>query len=134
MTVNELRRSNVVVLSEDNSLWVVNGIHEFGIDVVNPQEDETYIEIDQFEGLKITPQLLEEVGFTEVNKGDNDFTWWACPDHDYYLCIDWRKRSLGYKLYPNTGHELESLIEAVHYFHHLQNIHYAITGEELSNK
>ena len=70
--------------------------------------------------IPLTPEILEKCGFEMMHL--TSVKRWFNKDHIFYLQLEKRKYFLyGYKFYPNG---ITSL-------HQLQNLCYALTGEEL---
>lgn len=114
MEANELRIGNLIQYNEGGKCKVI-GIHEFGVDVEFIEET-TYIEFDQFSPIPITEEWLLKFGFELKNWGIK--VWYLKGfeiDHNFYLKgIDWGVR--------------------FKYVHQLQNIYFALVGEELELK
>lgn len=61
---NELRIGNRVRFSENHTVWEVLEINATGLLVAN-EEEETWIEIDQFEPIPLTEDWLLKLGFND---------------------------------------------------------------------
>ncbi len=117
MKATELRIGNFVQLSESATLCEIDGIDYLGLDIVTESES-TWIEIDQFEGVRLTEDLLKRLGF----KYDS-------------ICKEWEIESftiekLDDKFYYLTW-EGEQVSEFFIHVHSLQNLYFAIEGKEL---
>lgn len=113
MKAQELRIGNLVNYSETQSIFKVIGIHKFGLDVENDIET-TYIEYDQFASIPLTEQWLLDFGAEKFPSGDKSYILNG-------LLISWAE-CRGVFIY--NGIELKHV-------HTLQNLIYALTGEEL---
>lgn len=107
MTTNELRLGNRVLFSDYSTEFEVIGIHENGIDVRNENE-ETYIEIDRFEGIRLTDEILKSLDIT-------------CNDYFYK----------GVGVYWFSGHNPHVPIV---YLHEFQNLYFCTRQKELNFK
>jgi len=122
ITANELRIGNWVNFSNDGINFKVIDISSGGIGVKNLDE-ETWIELDQFSGIPLTPERLEKAGFV--------YDW------DTYRLnikgsgvIDWSDDgSVG------IGHHGDKFLFAGNgpckYVHQLQNLYWCLCGQEL---
>lgn len=83
----------------------------------------------------ISTEWLTKFGFEYINKGDNDYILYTDPNHDYYLQMDVRKGGDRWVILDNTVNELTAfaMVDIVH-VHQLQNLYFALTGEELKYK
>jgi hypothetical protein len=124
MKASELRIGNLVIYSNGSILFKVISISEFGIDIENEVE-KTYIEYDEFEPIPLTEEWLLKFGFIRhhadyandviyiKNVPDNiEFEWGVYPFE------------LGSGFVINNSQKLN-------YVHQLQNLYFALTGEEL---
>lgn len=90
------------------------------------KDEYTYSQFNQFvTPILIDPELLEEFGFRIV-KSDNP------SPSDWYWCHPNLQGSLWYGTYEFTG--VESNRPRVKFLHQLQNLYFALTGEELTIK
>lgn len=125
---NELRKGNLVLFSEDATLFEVMSVDELGLGVKN-QNEETWIEHSQFEGVKIDQSLLETLGLipddnrrlfqpnNEIKKKCEGDIGFKCPSFFY-------------------NNRLERWMDCqtrvcVDFAHQLQNLVFVLTGEEL---
>lgn len=112
MKAQELRIGNNIVFSEENEICKVVGIPPQhtgkGIDVYFDSGEEIWIEIEKFHPLEITPELLEKAGFYN-------------PDSQNVYSFNSKS------LYVRTL-QICNVIN----FHHLQNIIFDLTGEEIT--
>jgi hypothetical protein len=119
MKANELRIGNLVNYNE-GGIFKVIGIHEFGIDCEDEIET-TYMEYENFKPIPLTEEWLLKFGFEE-----RMFGWWSdvlflrTENRNGYF-YDWQKTN------QTTGTYIE-------YVHQLQNLYFALTGEELTFK
>jgi hypothetical protein len=91
--------------------------------------------IENIEGILLTEDWLYKFGFKNIDKGDNDYITYTDPNHDYYLQIDVRRKDGKYSILDNSFDDLRdfSMIDIM-YVHQLQNLYFALTGEELTFK
>jgi hypothetical protein len=85
-----------------------------------------------YEPIPLTEEWLYKFGFENIDKSDNDYITYTDPNHDYYLQIDVRKKDGKYAILDNSFDDLRdfSMVD-ISYVHQLQNIYFALTGEEL---
>jgi hypothetical protein len=125
MKANELRIGNLVMYSNNSSIFTVSGLHVFGMDCFDDIE-ETYIEYDQFEGIPLTEEWILKFGF-EVNrqtKEDNNI--WRCSCTEGYFEVE---QIIGFFLLDNHCYGTQ-----IKYVHQLQNLYFALINEELTIK
>jgi hypothetical protein len=112
---NELRIGNWVYYNGDGTPFKVLTIEDGGMSVESVDE-ETWIEYDQFSPIDLTPEILEKAGFA-VPDGYQDTVL-----YNNGLMIDFH---LGeYKVREHSKAPCK-------YLHQLQNLYYALTGQEL---
>jgi hypothetical protein len=116
MKSNELKIGNLVKYTEDQTIFTVDSVSEIGLDVHNNIE-KTWIELYQFEPIPLTEEILIRAGFEKMNFEGND----SFIKGDFEL-----DSSFNYTAY-------EGYIE-LEYIHRLQNLYFALTGEELEIK
>jgi hypothetical protein len=114
MKANELRIGNIIKLSESNEIFMAYEICSSGFRVRNKNED-TWIEEWQFEGIELTEELFLKFGFFKKARL-------------YFLYKDLKITVSDGKFYFFTFHfDVE-----LKYVHQLQNLYFALTGEELT--
>ena len=113
MKASELRIGNLVNYNE-GGIFKVIGIHEFGIDCENEIET-TYMEYENFKPIPLTEEWLLKFGFKNNRLGLFD-------------CVKVGD-DIGYHIYFIGKH-----LKEVQYVHQLQNLYFALTGEELTIK
>jgi hypothetical protein len=134
MKANELRIGNLVDLGNR-----IAKIIEIGhLSCVVADLEETQDTIEDYERTKpiiLTEEWLYKFGFKDIDKGDNDYITYTDSNHDYYLQLDVRKRDGKYSILDNSFDDLRdfSMVDIV-YVHQLQNLYFALTGEELTIK
>lgn len=130
MKPQELRIGNYVLFAEDNTVFRVVQIEQNGLEVQN-SEELTWIEIECFEGIPLTEEWLLMFGFVRggfSKKASDSFYEIAVGASGLFINPDngvvWIER--GTNIFNNPA-----LIE---YVHQLQNLYFALTGEELTIK
>jgi hypothetical protein len=98
--------------------------------------EETQDTIEDYERIKpipLTEELLYKFGFVDIDKRDHDYNIYTDSNHDYYLQIDTRRKDGKYTILDNSFDDLRvfSMVDIV-YVHQLQNLYFALTGEELT--
>ena len=123
IAANELRIGNWVNYDNGDTPFCVIEIAISGISVKN-SEEETWIEIEQFSPILLTPKILEKCGFVKLRNN------WSENVPDTF------KINL---LSLNNGDGILNLIlnavnapcPKVQYLHQLQNIYFCLCEEEL---
>jgi hypothetical protein len=114
MKKQDFRFGNLVNYNEGGISQVI-GVHQFGLDVMDEDLEEIYMEYENFSGIPITEEWLLKFGFEKVadryrlKKG---WHWIEVNKFSYY--IDGKQYGL------------------IDYVHQLQNLYHALTGEELN--
>jgi hypothetical protein len=123
---NELRIGNLVNYSDDNLNCVIKCILEFGLDV-ETSEEVFYTEYDRFSPIPLTEEWLLKFGFEKIK--DKQVYFIAFNGRWHFL--DLSEIEPRYKM----GYENDGKIQIPIYFvHQLQNLYFALTGEELTLK
>jgi len=118
---NELRIGNWVYYGQ--SIRPITAIHE------SPSRkcvgvDNMLTEFAVIQPIPLTPEILEKAGFT--NDGDNYFSFegytiWFRPD----------EKECNYGWFLLSSDKTEAYSAAFDHVHQLQNLYFALTGEEL---
>lgn len=122
MKAQELRIGNLIKLT-DNTEFKVVGIHIYGLDVENELE-RTYCEFEEFEGIPITEEWLLKFGWVWNEE---------CKSYEYKdirMNLDYRDISNSYTMFNYVTKSI--VCERIYYVHQLQNLHFALTNEELT--
>ncbi len=125
MKANELRIGNLVCYSEDNTIFKIYAIERDGFSVEN-QIEATWIECGEFKPIQLTEEWLLKFGFVK-SKVSSQF------DKEKLTIqianeLEYHKKG---RVYFNSWAILE---ESIKYVHQLQNLYFALTGEELTFK
>lgn len=126
MTTSELRINNYVLFSEDSTVFVVNEVHESGLEVANEYEC-IWIGIEEFEPIPLTEEWLVKFGF-EFNGGmgykspDNTAHWFFSIGNGFTPAF------FGSRTILSDGYK------GCKYVHQLQNLYFALTGTELTQQ
>ena len=127
MKANELRLNNWVRFSEEQIDFKVVEISEKGIAVVNVSE-ETWIELDQFEPIKLTEEWLVKFGLLGTSISSTKKNYWS-KERDFSIDVEFTfvndELLYFYVLCQNRKTNIQ-------YVHQLQNLYFALTGEELT--
>lgn len=115
---NELRLGNRVCFHNDNTIFEVMEIGPAGLSVADEIE-ETWIELDGFSGVELTPEILTKCGFQQ--SGD-------CWQLNNVFLWEWGITLVSYHLDRITAGDTSLEVK---YLHQLQNLHFALTGKEL---
>ena len=125
MKASELRIGNLVNIF----------LNDVDYDTIQIKIDDLYYILQKngvYEPILLTEEWLDKFGFENVDKGDNDYIVYAGPNHDYYLQMDVRKGDNGWAILDNTVNELVAFAMVdIMWVHQLQNLYFALTGEEL---
>lgn len=131
MKRNELRIGNLVDLG--NRIAKIIEISNLSCVVVDLEETQDTIEdYERTKPIPLTEEWLYKFGFKDIDKGDHDYNTYTDPNHNYYLQIDVRKKDGKYSILDNSFDDLRdfSMVD-ISYVHQLQNLYFALTGEEL---
>jgi hypothetical protein len=123
----ELRIGNLVLFAQESTVFKVMDIDLNGIGV-DDGDERTWIEIDQFEGVPITEELLLKFGF-EKN--------FISPNVERYSVDGFAINSYSNKEdgdYFWLGYYMNSINKHIEYVHQIQNLYFALTGKELTSK
>jgi len=131
---NELRIGNWVNYDEDGTNFIVTEISETGIAVVN-DEELTWIELDQFSGIPLTSGwLVLKFGFKDLNEFINTPNTFRKGDFEIIKCF-WDEGQPTFHLSKTPNGDLtyyrHGKVPIIQYVHQLQNLYFALTGEEL---
>lgn len=127
MKANELRIGNCILFESEGTNFIVKAIDDKGFEVYN-QLESTWIEHDQFGGIPLTEEWLFKFGFHYRNehRGHGSI---LDLDHE-----DWKK-SLALAKLQNPDYKgycaLATGRQDIVYVHQLQNLYFALTGNEL---
>jgi len=118
---NELRIGNKVAMGVHictiNSIHLVPGIDEVHYRVSGFVKFDQYAVYDyQVDPIPLTPEILDRCGFKKTK-----FKWRIDEGDAFYL-------------YGSNGFYAPFVMPEIKYLHQLQNIYYAMTGEELEYK
>ena len=137
MKANELRIGNLVVFSDDQTLFTVGEIQETGL-VVQNQDETTWIELVEFEPIPITEEWLKRMGFDLRFDFDKDYgIYYKKLREDTEDMLTMRPYYMGGFLWGHSENPEEFPIEmgspiGIEFVHQLQNLFFALTGEELT--
>lgn len=125
MKKNELRIGNWVDYFD--SIHVVEKINKKSVRLVYLGDGtSTSSELDSpcLRPIELNGEILEWFGFTQCDVGH----WYQDEDNDLYGFVE---RSGGYSLVVSDIDQKETYVK---YAHQLQNLYFALTGEELSHE
>jgi len=122
MKPNELRIGNLVRYANDGSNCIVTLVGELGLSVeVVKTKEITWIEFEEFEPILLTPEILEKAGFA-YNDLDGDSGFWQIKHPNAAGLIQILEGEEGFTY---------SFQSTIKHLHQLQNLYFALTGEEL---
>jgi hypothetical protein len=129
MTANELRIGNWV-MSHHNTRIKIDAISDTHVGYSDKNDywrDQTSL----ITPIPLTPEILEKAGFSENDASGSDVKFWDFPEEP---TVD-----LLLRLYDEQGYDLLDMeFQQIHYdhkilyLHQLQNLYFALTGEELN--
>lgn len=122
---SEIRMKNLISLSETNELFLVIETSWSGFRVRNKTED-TWIERSEFEGVKISEQLLLDYGFSII--ADQEFKLYAIAIENSEVEIV--VSSANGVWIGCAGNDVG--IGERPYFHQIQNLYFDLAGKELT--
>ena len=129
MKTNELRIGNFVATEGIDFVEVSKIDADFGICYKIPQEFGQFYPYKEVEPIPLTEEWLMNLGFKK-------YTYWRPNNLDYYhsdlkeFCII----SGQVRLYTDDPYEFFKIPQNIQFVHQLQNLYFALTGEELTIK
>ena len=127
MKLNELRIGNYIKLMLNYEDFAIVQVTFNDLEAVHNKKG-------VYEPMPLTDEWLYKFGFKYIDKGDNDYITYTDPNHDYYLQLDVRNDGK-YSILDNDNsfNDLRafSMVD-ISYVHQLQNLYFALTGEELT--
>lgn len=125
IAANELRIGNWVIIPI-GAVIKTRSIDDTGI---NTGFDDGYL-LSVINPIPLTPEILEKCGFKWVDKNDNNRIYYFRDiDEDHSLSWDERKKII--YLDCTDGYYDIYFNNTAKYLHQLQNLYFALTGEEL---
>ncbi len=135
----ELRIGNIIKYQNGGDLFHINSINEDGCDVYNRTET-TWIEHWAFEGVELTPEILEKSGFIQPPHFTVQNSWYKDIGRNRTIsiaCVGTPNEIIF--ISEMEDNKVSNIIVARNYdydgktyLHQLQNIHFAITNQELT--
>lgn len=125
---NELRIGNFLLFAETGAEFKVNQIDEKGLGVENESEN-VWIEIETFEPIPLTEKRLLDFGFSKEDYTEG-YIGIDCKNAEFVLCGPNEFKGYYTFSFKLGGIPMFKKIESVH---ELQNLYFALTGEELKN-
>jgi len=128
----ELRIGNLVDLG--NRIAKIIEIGHLSCVVADLEETQDTIEdYERIKPIPLTEEWLYKFGFADIDKHDHDYNTYTDSNHDYYLQSDVRRKDGKYTILDNSFDDLRdfTMID-ISYVHQLQNMYFALTGEELT--
>lgn len=133
MKASELRIGNLVYVTDNLTNLIFKEITPINIHNLMHLTgwDKSPVDIE-FEPIPLTEEFFLKFGFENIDKGGNDFITYTDSEHNYYLQIDVRRKDGKYLILDNSFDDLRafSMVD-IEYVHQLQNLYFALTGEEL---
>lgn len=140
MKANELRIGNLIRFSEDGTIFTIDSIEEQGLSVQNEKEI-AWIDLEEFEPIPLTEEWLLEVGFQikdQLSVHKTKIYYISGIDVDYCLYFADFRQDFGFYIeYTDSPFDkdlgvLYPITFGIKYVHQLQNLYFALTGEELT--
>lgn len=131
MKANELRIGNLIQTKEYKSarrIICFYGSSDVLVDsgyVTFPTDDESEYSLNELEPIPLTEEWLLKFGFEKINETD-----WQSPSS----CYRWDTAREGMQFLTLDDEWLFFSNGEVEYVHQLQNLYFALTGEELTIK
>lgn len=133
MKASELRIGNLVYVTDNLTNLIFEEITPINIHNLMHLTgwDKSPVDIE-FKPIPLTEEFLLKFRFEPINKHDNTFITYADWTHNYFLQLDVRKGDNKYLILDNSFDDLRafSMVD-IEYVHQLQNLYFALTGEEL---
>jgi len=124
MKASELMIGNWVNFAEENVLFQIVEIDSEGLTVEN-KSDKTWIELETFEPIPLTEEWLAKFGFV---KSEEKFNYFERVTYNNYT-LEANKRIISFSI--DKYKCLDCSHDHVKYVHQLQNLYFALTGEQL---
>lgn len=121
MKANEIRIGNLILFSENGTVFTVDGIGETGFDVHDEIEN-TWIESETFEGIKLTEEWLLKFGFEKVDH---------IHGYSFYTLHKSKVNKCNLDVYDDKTLFMGYHVSHCKYIHQLQNLFFALTNQEL---
>ena len=132
MKVSEVRIGNIVGMEASGIKYTILGL-------INPEDFKAGL----FYPVEITEELLKRFGFKPEEVGDKGNDWYSIGDADnkyvdeeleneLEICVSAKQNQYVINQY-NTA-QMNHLVGRIKYIHQLQNLFFALTGEELEFK
>jgi hypothetical protein len=135
MNANELRLGNLVLYSNDSMQCKITEIDGLGMSVeVLATYEITWIELDQFEPIHLSPEILGKCGFVlnrnnelsiEINDIASHLELMRGVDGFYYP---------SFTQTPQGDEERTVYFNRINSLHQIQNLYFSLCGEELNYK
>lgn len=138
LKTTDLRKGNWINFMEDDTKFKVVGIDadDLGLTVESEKDGELWIECDQFNKIRLTPELLLSFGFTG---NEDDFILPLPTGSGSELHIEFESNStclvrnhIVNRLISDTYDYV--YIQHIYYVNQLQNLYWILTGEEMNIK
>lgn len=136
--VKDFRLGNFFLL--DGEVYCVEGIDHYSHRVIAKKGDEYFVVNGEVPGIPITPEWLERFGFSQIETiQHNQYE----VEERYTIRINETNISYGFVTETYGGvpdkrtrfkfsDETIDTHKGVHFMHQLQNLYFALTGEELT--
>lgn len=124
MDARDLMVNNIIQYNDSGEHCRVKTIEEFGMRV-EFSEEETYIEYDQFSPVLLTEEILVKCGF--IN-GGKDKMYYPVPK----IQMEFHATLFHGQWIIEIQNHVKPIVTDVVGLHQLQNLIYAITGNELT--
>jgi hypothetical protein len=129
MQSKDLRIGNLILFHEDSTVFELEEICDGGYSVKN-KEEATWIEKDMFSGIKITEDYFNK--FKDIRKVSEEKYFIPMPKIKAELHLVWFMKSWVVELHHE--HSNLPIVLNTEFLHELQNLYFALTGEELELK
>jgi hypothetical protein len=118
MNANELRLGNSIM--HEGKIITVD------FDLFSAIQEFPHV-LNRLSGIDITPEILEKCGFEDMHEKTYGYVEFADKLHAIYSTAD------GYSFHPFCTNDKDCQIK-IKFLHQLQNLIFALTGEELTYK
>lgn len=124
----ELRIGNIIQYVNDGTDATVQTVSKVGLDV-EFAEEETWIEVDQFEGFPLTEYSIQEIFHLVLDVGKYG-KYYKCPIfHNFRLWQD--KESKTWCIGRDEKKGCTFIAGGLRYIHEIQNAYFALTKQEI---
>lgn len=135
MKANELRIGNLVIIDDKDSIFRVLFIKENVVQILELGKNYPYavVEIERIKPIPLTEEIILKLGFKENNNKWFEINYFTnCNEYPEKMgiLINWVSGRCAL-LDTDDGQQPVMTAKMIQYLHQLQNLYFALAGEEL---